>query len=74
MDEAQLRAILNSVINDERLAKADDVAKIHDKLGKHETKLTTVEEKLGELERRLENGQPRTFDAGHEKNEYREQE
>lgn len=54
MDEATLRAILKSVINDEKLAKADDVAKIHDKLEVQETKLAAVESKIQELQKRLE--------------------
>lgn len=54
MDEATLRGVLKSVISDEKLAKVEDVVKLHDSMEKHETKLTNFEDKFAELERRLE--------------------
>lgn len=53
MDETTLRAILKSVINDEKLAKSEGVAKIHHKLEEHDSKLNSAEEKLNDMETRF---------------------
>lgn len=54
MDEATFRAVPESVINDETLAKAEDVAKLHDTMEGREGDLTNIDEEIAELGRRLE--------------------